>query len=138
MKTTQEVFDQCKIEGNNVYLPQQLDKKLYVQVNKALVGIGGKWNRKEKAHVFPSDPSELLGRVQNGETINLKKEFQFFETPDELADRLVALAFDPGYQLGAILEPSAGQGAIIDAIHRRDPDIKVWCFELMDTEQRVS
>jgi len=137
MNTTQEVFDACRIEGNNVYLPQQLDRKLYEQVNKALVGIGGKWNRSAKAHVFPSDPSKLLGRVKEGEKINLKKDFQFFETPDDIADELVRLAFEVPYQIGRILEPSAGQGAIIDAIHRKDPDIKVWCFELMGTNSQI-
>ncbi len=115
--TKQEVLDACTIKGNNVYLPDvQLDRKLYTEVNKALVGIGGKWNRKEKAHVFPNDPSELMGRVKDGENINLKKDYQFFETPRELADRLVEYADLERHH--HILEPSAGRGAIVNAILR--------------------
>lgn len=135
--TTQEVFDKCRIEGNNVYLPEQLDRPTYQSVNKALTGIGGKWNRKAKAHIFPSDPTTLLGRVQAGEKINLKKDYQFFETPPDLADRLVELAFEIPYQIGAFLEPEGGQGAIIDAIHRKDPDIAPFVCELMETNKDV-
>lgn len=42
--TTQEVLQQCTVEGNVVKLPaQQLDRKLYQDVAKALQLIGGKW-----------------------------------------------------------------------------------------------
>src|SRR5210317_1704180 len=110
--TKQDVLDQCRVEGNNVFLPDiQLERPLYVEVDKALKGMGGKWNRGVKAHVFPSDPSALLGRVQNGETINLKKEFQFFETPEDLAIQMAdLLEVDASCN---ILEPSAGRGALI-------------------------
>jgi len=128
----QAVLDNCRIEDNIVYLPnEQLDRKLYTLVNKKLEGIGGKWNRSAKGHVFLNDPSELMGRILEGEKINLKKDYQFFETPPELADKLVELAFEVPYEIGRVLEPSAGQGAIIDAIHRYEPDILVHCFELM-------
>jgi len=118
--TAQEVIDQCKIEGNNVFLPEiQLDRDLYLEVNKKLTGIGGKWNRKAKSHVFATDPSELLGRVKNGEKINLKKDYQFFETPDELADKLVRLLDINNWNENTrVLEPSAGKGALIKALYR--------------------
>ena len=35
---------------------QQLDRNDYVKVNKALEALGGKWNRKAKAHLFDEDP----------------------------------------------------------------------------------
>lgn len=136
--TKQEVLDQCRIEGNNVFLPDiQLDRKLYDEVNKALTGIGGKWNRSAKAHVFTTNPRELLGRVQVGENINLKKDFQFFATPNELADRLVELAFQVPYQIGKIMEPSAGQGAIVAAIFRHDSDVKIYVCELMEQNKQI-
>jgi len=135
--TKQEVLDQCLIEGNIVKLPDvQLDRALYMEVNKSLQGIGGKWDRRVKGFQFETDPSKLMGRVQNGEKVNLKKEFQFFETPDELADWLVELAELPRfYQTDddyIYLEPSAGRGAIIKAIRRIFPQITIDAFELMD------
>lgn len=137
--TKQEVFDKCRIEGNNVFLPEQLDRKTYEEVNKALTGIGGKWNRSAKAHVFPSDPTILLGRVQDGEKINLKKEFQFFETPVELADKIIEIAFKDvaHFPIGEILEPSAGQGALVDAIFRKFSYADVTVCELMGTNSEI-
>ena len=122
--TKEEIFEKATIEGNKVFLPGQLDRKTYLAVDKALKGIGGKWNRKEKAHVFSEDPSELMGRVRNGENVNLKKQFQFFETPALLADRLVRLAFEKPYNIGPILEPSAGKGA--REVPLQGPARKTW------------
>jgi hypothetical protein len=144
--TKQEVLDQCKIKDNVVFLPDvQLDRPLYMEVNKALQGIGGKWNRNKKGFVFTSDPSTLMGRVQQGEKINLKKDFQFFETPDELADQLVELAELDGQgkyledaYAHTILEPSAGRGAIIKAIKRKLSDgTIVYAHELMENNRKA-
>lgn len=132
--TKENVLKKCKVEGNIVKLPDgQLDRKLYLEVAKSLNLIGGKWRGKPIFRfVFQEDPKELLQQIANGEQRNLKKEFQFFSTPNDLADKLVQISFKTPYNLGKILEPSAGQGAIIKAIHRFNPDINVHCCELMD------
>ena len=132
-----QVFDRCTIDGNNVKLPdEQLERKLYQKVAKALQLIGGKWTGgKTQAFVFPHDPTELLGRVVAEGRVNLKKEFQFFATPPKLADYLVELA---ELKLGQeILEPSAGQGAVVLAILRKLQFAAVFCYELMDTNQVI-
>ena len=140
--TKQDVFDQCTIEDNVVKLPDvQLERPLYMEVNKALQGIGGKWNRKEKGFLFPTDPAVLLGRVQGGEKINLKKDFQYFATPDEMADDVVEMADLPSLAVlrddFTILEPSAGQGAIVNAIHRRIPGHVIYVAELMEQNRLI-
>lgn len=130
-----EILKDCKIEGNVVKLPDiELDRKTYIEVTNKLNLIGGKWKGgKIGGFVFDEDPTELLDQISNGESRNIKKEFQFFGTPDKLADRLVELAeIEPGH---TILEPSAGQGAIVKAIQRRIPGIKVNAFELMPLNQ---
>ena len=87
----EEILKQCTIDDKVVRLPDiQLDRKTYCDVAKRLELIGGKWNRKFKGFLFENDPTELLADVQNGEKRNLKKEFQFFETPAELAEKLVS------------------------------------------------
>lgn len=135
--TKEQVLQECTVEGNVVKLPQgQLDRKLYMEVAKALNLIGGAWKGgKVMGFVFPHDPTELLEQIANGESRNLKKEFQFFATPDDLADYLVELVEINQSESDWILEPSAGQGSIINAIHRVNPNIKVgWC-ELMDVNR---
>ena len=134
----QDVLNLCTIEGNTIYLPGiQLERPMYLQVAKSLELIGGKWNRKIKGFVFPDNPTELLEQLKNGSQRNIKKEIQFFETPDELADRLVRYAFSLPIPIGRVLEPSAGQGAIIKSIHRYDPDIEVYYCEINDINLKI-
>jgi hypothetical protein len=130
----EDVLKNCTITGNVIKLPDyQLDRKLYADVAKSLELIGGKWKRKEKGFLFNEDPTELLAQIANDEKRNLKKEFQFFGTPDIIADLLVSYAdIDKD---DVILEPSAGQGAIIKAIHRTEPDLIIDCCELMPVNQ---
>jgi len=116
MKISNEVMEilvQSTIEENKLFLPAfQLDRKLYLDVNKALESIGGKWNRKAKAHVFEIDPSDVLDEIINtGEYTDAKKEYQFFETPEWLAKKMVELS-TAAEMSGMMLEPSAGKGAI--------------------------
>ena len=115
MKISNEVANvlaNSKINGQELYLPDgQLDRKLYMVVNKVLVAIGGKWNRKLKAHVFDCYPGYKIEEILlTGEYINAKKEYQFFETPENIAKKLIYIAsIQPGE---TVLEPSAGRGAI--------------------------
>ena len=53
-----------------------------------------------------------------------------FETPAEVADWLVMLAGGI-HENDTVLEPSAGRGALIKAIHRACPSVTVECYELM-------
>lgn len=134
--TKQDILSQCTINGLVVILPDtQLDRKVYQEVAKSLELIGGKWNRKEKGFLFAEDPTELLNQIASGEKRNIKKEFQFFATPSELADELVELA---EIKYGdVILEPSAGQGAIIEAILRKDSEANIFAIELMDINSSI-
>jgi len=137
--TKEEVLKMCEVTGNIARLPDiQLDRKLYLEVKKAMDLIGGKWKGgKVSGFVFDQDPSEMLGQVANGEKRDLKKEYQFFATPDTLADYLVELAFTFHSVRGKILEPSAGQGAIMKAIRRYDPDSFIYVCELMELNRKI-
>lgn len=141
--TTNEVIAESTIEGTLVRLPPvQLSRNEYLDVKKALELIGGKWKGGlTKAFVFPSDPRPLVEKILAGEKItSAKKEFQFFPTPADLARYLVDLAQPkPGEK---ILEPSAGQGAIVKAIvdrfraeHGSTPIVD--CYELMDLNSSI-
>lgn len=63
-ETTLAILGRVTIDGNLIFLPcGQLDRKQYLAVNEILEHIGGKWNRKQKAHVYAQDPTEALESV---------------------------------------------------------------------------
>lgn len=130
------VLNQCTIDGNIVKLPPiQLERKLYQDAAKALELIGGKWKGgKVAGFVFPTDPTELLEKIRSGDKVNLKKEYQFFETPEDIITMM--FSFVNFKEDMKILEPSAGRGAIINAIFKYYPFItRVDYCETMDINQ---
>ena len=130
--TKEEILQQCTVSGNIVKLPEgKLDGKLYKEIALSFKKIGGKWTGgKTMGFVFEQDPTDLLSDIASGEKRNIKKEFQFYGTNDKLADDLVFEAqIEPSHD---ILEPSAGDGALIKAIHRVFPDPIVDFCELME------
>lgn len=138
MNKEEQTLMGISVKGNIAYLPQaRLDRKTYLEIAKKLELIGGKWRGgKIGGFVFQEDPTDLIIQIQNGEKRNLKKEFQFFATPPSLARQLVELAeIKPGHR---ILEPSAGQGAIVKAIHEaHGANTTVHCFELMELNRSI-
>jgi hypothetical protein len=129
-----EVLRRSTITATTVELPPgQLDRKIYETVDKALRAAGGKWNRSKRVHIFDRDPREALGlTLATGTAVNHQQVKQAFYTPDALADRLVeGLDIHPG---NVILEPSCGDGALIRAIHRRQPEALV---DAIDTDDQA-
>ena len=127
MKIKEEIIKilaAANLDGNKLFLTAQLDRKMYQDVNKTLVALGGKWNSCVKAHVFKSDIEDILQEIiLTGEYTDEKKEFQFFPTPLNLAQKIVFMAkIQPNEQC---LEPSAGLGNIAQFLPNCD------CIELL-------
>ena len=120
-----DILSDCQTEDNILYLPdKQLDRKTYEAVNKCLENIGGKWNRKAKGHIFDTDPAELLDSLLiSGETVDIRKQFQFFPTPKDIAKWMVEMSEIQPCDL--LLEPSAGQGAIVDEFPKQNPYVVI-------------
>ena len=114
MKIKKEIIDlleKCEAEGQALRITEQLDRKTYTQLNKVLTAIGGKWNAKQRVHLFQEDVSEMIENIINtGEYSCIKKDFQFFPTPIELARKMIKLAEITTDDI--CLEPSAGVGNI--------------------------
>ena len=108
------VLSTLEIDGVDVKITEQLDRKLYQAVNKVLERCGGKWNRGAKAHVFDRDPTDRLNNVIECGVLDPKVKTGYFPTPPELVNRMIELAELERSHL--ILEPSAGQGHIADMI----------------------
>jgi hypothetical protein len=110
-----DVLKQSRCEGNKLHLPRQLPRELYVQTAKVIELLGGRWNRSLAAHLFEGDCAEHVDEaVIAGEVTDFKKLYQFYETPPDLACRMVAIADVRAGHL--VLEPSAGKGAILKAM----------------------
>lgn len=113
--------------GYAVQLHRQLDRADYEQVNAVLERIagGGKWNRRTAAHLYPAgqDPRPDLETVIRAGVLppDPKRRDGWFATPamlcDDLAYNYALSSIDPDdYQTLRILEPSAGEGALADAL----------------------
>lgn len=109
-----DILERSTIEGTTLKLPpEQLERKQYEAVNKALVNAGGKWT-KGKGHVFSGDPREKLGlMLETGVSVDTKKVRQAFYTPESTAAWMVSIA---SVHHCTVLEPSAGEGALVKAI----------------------
>lgn len=135
MTELQVSLSKCKIEGNVLFLPSINEGMLhnYNEVRTALLNAGAKYKR--NTFIFPNDAQPYIDRLMGGDKVNIKKEFQFFATPPKLADELVRRA--DINKKHSILEPSAGQGAIVDAIIRKVGNTTVDCCELMDINNSI-
>ncbi|WP_234734782.1 DNA methyltransferase family protein [Tellurirhabdus bombi] len=130
MTTVHDVLSQSRLDGNLLYLPDaELDRKLYTELKKILAGIGGDWKGgKTKAFVFEHDPSASIADLLEQGVRNLAAEYQYFPTPDNVADELVIrLELEEHH---TVLEPSAGTGNILKAIWRVFPSMQIDVYEL--------
>lgn len=116
------ILERAAFAQNKLVLPEQLTRSDYVAVNKVIEALGGKWNRKAKGHIFPSDAGDLIATaLENGFAENKRDILNQFYTPAALAD--YAASKLPPLPAGAkVLEPSAGHGALIAAVQRANPD----------------
>ena len=121
-----------RIDGLRFFLPDgQLDRKLYTDTNKVLDNYDGKWNRGQKAHVFPSQAAidKLASAIGKGEIVREKVLFQAFYTPMTLALELVRFTDIPA-TASLILEPSCGDGALIAAYRSLAGSARIDAYDL--------
>ncbi len=106
-----EVLDRAQTDGPRLILTGTLDRKLYLDTAKVLEAAGGKWNRRERAHLFDGDAADAIEPViLTGEITSKRQQFGYFPTPNPIVQQLLNhAAIEPGMR---VLEPSAGRGAI--------------------------
>jgi predicted RNA methylase len=123
------VLSRADTNGKSLVLVGQLDRKMYERTNKVLEAAGGKWSRRDKAHIFDVDAADRIDQIiLSGEVEVPKDEFNFFPSPPAVVARLMELA--DVRQGMRVLEPSAGKGAIAYAC--ADAGATVDCVELME------
>ena len=136
--SVEDILKHCTLEDNVLKLPRvQFNKKSYAEAKKWIEEAGGSWQGgKVQGFTFPFNADRVFSILHEGKRCNLQQDFQFFATPAEVADWLVMLAGGV-HEDEKVLEPSAGTGAIIDAIHRSCKDVVVDCFELMPENKEI-
>lgn len=115
--TAKEVFALCSITDDHIVkLPNMiLHPKTYNDVKSIIEKNGGRWKGgKTQGFQFEFNPTDLFQKLHSGEDVNNKKEFQFFATPVEVVDLMISKANLKPTDI--LLEPSAGQGAIVDKV----------------------
>lgn len=115
---------------DRVTLPaRQLDRKVYQEVDRALSRLGGRWDRRARAHLFPADPrDDFAALLDDGRMpVDQVKAMAYWRTPDQLADDMAARLNLPA--CASVLEPSAGDGALVAAVLRRCPTARVAAVE---------
>jgi hypothetical protein len=124
------------VAGDLVTLPgERLDRKVYVAVNDALEALGGKWDRKRGGHAFRSDPSPLVAALLDSGNVPETNPLAYWPTPGSVIQQMLAFADVGGLSVGAtVLEPSAGEGAIVAALRQACPSIRIIAVE-MDPER---
>jgi predicted RNA methylase len=127
--TVLEVLDQAETDGPRLVLTGTLDRKLYLDTAKVLEAAGGKWNRRERAHLFDGDAADVIEPlILTGEIVSRTQQFGYFPTPPAIVQQLLDHArIEPGMR---VLEPSAGRGAI--ALAAAHAGAAVDCVEIQD------
>ncbi len=136
MNEIQQSIAKCSLSGNTVYLPSIESGLLpnYAQVRKAFLDAGATYKR--NCFIFPNDARPYIERLMSGEILNTKKEFQYFQTPENMARKVVSLA-DINDENLSILEPNGGQGALMRAVWEILPKARIHTYELMDIKRMV-
>jgi predicted RNA methylase len=122
-----------EVDGLSVRITRQLDRAEYEAVNKVLTNLGGKWNRKASAHLFPVAPGDQIDAFVAGgaKPGHVRRTEGYVATPAALAVDIVRHHADLNGWSGPlrVLEPSAGDGSLVAAILEVAPRAEVWAVE---------
>ena len=121
-------------DHNSISLPIVVDRKVYIEIDRALSRIagGGRWDRKARAHVYNQDPRDALEELTGSAVVprpvaTRDKELSYWATPPALAKELIhGLDLAPGTW---VLEPSAGDGAVVRALAEAYPHTRITAVE---------
>ncbi len=134
-KITVEVSDilrRSKCTASVLHLPEQLQPKMYQAVKKVLEISGFKWNRTSGCHdaVSGDAAATLAQALDDGSIVDPKKEWDLFETPVVVAEKMAAMC---GLKRGmVVLEPSAGNGRLALAAAEYVGKEAVVCIEAQE------
>lgn len=113
---TKQAIKHLTVDRNLILLPAfDISRDTYLNLKKIMESNLGKYKGgKVKGFEFPFNPDSLLKNMQEGNIEDFRKKYQFFPTPKKVVDYMLNIILP--LQPSKILEPSAGQGHIVEAI----------------------
>lgn len=128
---TLEILALGTIDGHSYKLPDlTLERSQYKAVNAILVALGAKWDKKSKGHIFDYDIKDELQKVLDTRIVtDWKKSTDFFYTPEAVVNEMLGLVLQPCLGKFIMLEPSAGQGHMLDLLKSNFPNCIINCVE---------
>ena len=142
----QSFFSRLIVENQCVRLPvERIDAALYTShIKPALTKLGGKWSSRKQGFEFAFDPTARIQGLLEGERVNLRSQYHYFDTPSSLAGDLFHFFEESGFEFPSahqrvntrVLEPSAGQGNLLKYLNVQGFKTLSY-FELMDENRQV-
>ncbi len=142
-KVLEALNNSISVVGNTVTFNRQLDGAVYDQVKRVFSAFRGEWKGgKTQAFVFPADPTPFIKHVIETGVMPKLNPHSYHPTPKIACDTIFEhTSARPDYWYGKeghspiqILEPSAGQGHLLDEICSRFEQagipIEITCIEL--------
>ena len=113
---------------NSLELVGELDRATYVKVDKVIKAMGGKWNKKNKKHLFSVHVPDAIESMMNTGEVLVPQDFGYYPTPKVIVDKMLTIANIQS--LDVCLEPSFGKGAIL--LPMRNLSSQVYGVELLE------
>lgn len=113
---------------------ESLSRDGYLTVQKVIKALNGRWDRETQMHIFETDPVPYLEQYQKygAEALN---PYAFLETPYSVIRDLLMYA---GIRAGeTVLEPSAGRGAIANAVREDCPTAQIEVAEKCEYRSKL-
>jgi hypothetical protein len=121
------------VDGTTVHIREQLAESVWASVSKVLTMLGGKYRTNRSAFAFPHDPRPAIDKVvETGECMTVAQSDGYVPTPKVLAEELTTSPYSDLARMPAgsrVLEPSAGDGAIVRAILEANAEVEVVAVE---------
>ena len=135
------ISKQIELNGRSLYhlsiRPAMTDEE-YDDVKYRLETLGGHWRERFGGFVFDVDPmpglknEETWNPVEHDEYSKWKIMRQFYPTPADLAEYVIKLAEIEPHHI--VLEPSAGNGALLRPLERKNNIVAVEIDEHLASE----
>jgi hypothetical protein len=113
----------------------RLPPEQYAEIEQAMTRLGGRWDRRERAYRFDRrDPRPALEELTGSRPLPppspaRDRELSYWPTPPALAAEVAEVV--RGLRRNArVLEPSAGDGALVAAIRAANPEVHVTAVEV--------
>ena len=125
------------IKGSwHVSMPQ-MPAKDYKEFKRVLQETHGVWHKAKGLHIYSHNPSPMFQQVIESGCMPTSRPNDYFPTPESVIREMLDYADFVGGVTWRYLEPSAGQGAIVDVMVSLYPLIQVECCEIDDHNRGI-